>query len=438
MKKQAYSSILLLLFLISPGALFAWGLATHAYFGDKLGKTSGYLNLQEIYGAMAADFNKSLFGTVYQESLGVLTHTKFNQVSDLAATAGLKAFAYGLITHNSIWGADFTAHHEGRTTSGRGYVSVQVTALKFAFHDSLEQILLNNGLAPQQADSLATEYAPSLAHLATELAVDVWIKRHESADIGKKILQSTQLRSSAIPALLVAAYADPLAHQCDISRLTTTGLILGAEKSFQEFVSYYGYMLTKKESELIRLLSIYAANIAEGYFKLVHGLTISVPPAAAANLLTLAMEQVETSYAAEIAATLAYLKNEMPLHQNGLVPQPLALEQEASFESENPTLLRLFSLEQNYPNPFNQLTTISYRLAAASHVRLEIYNLNGQKERTLLDADLPAGVHRVQWDAKNATGEPAASGPYIYRIQITPQEGRWPPLELARQMVLVK
>lgn len=438
MKKQICLIIMLGLFLIVPRTLLAWGLATHAYFGEKLGKSSGYLNLQEIYGAMAPDLNRNLFGTRYQDSLGVLTHTKFDLVSNRAVTSGLNAFAYGFVSHNEIWGADFTAHHEGRTTTGRGYISVQATALKSAFHDSVEQILLNNGIDPQTADSLAAEYAPSLAHLAAELAVDIWIKRYESPGLGKQIIQAAQFRSPAIPGLLVAAYAEPLARRCDISRLTATGLILAAEKSFQELVSYYGYMFSKKDPELISLLSTYAASIAEQYFKLVHGLKISVPQTATANLLKLAMAQVEISYAAEIAATLAYLKNEMPLRQAGLPSPPLALENAAEFEPVDRILPQSFSLEQNYPNPFNQATTISYRLGVASHVQLDIYNLTGQKERTLLDADLPAGVHSVHWDGKSATAESVASGIYLYHITITPLEGSWPPIEFSRQMVLIK
>ncbi len=438
MKKQIGLIILLSFYLICPATLFAWGLATHAYFGDKLGKTSIYLNWQEIYGAMAPDLNKSLFGTRYQDSLGVLTHSKFSLVSNLAKTSGLKAFAYGFSSHNEIWGADFTAHHEGRTTSGRGYVSVQVTALKSAFQDSIQQILLNNGIDPQPADSLSAEYAPSLAHLATELAVDIWIKRHESPGIGKQMIQAAQLRSSSIPGLLVAAYAEPLAQQCDISRLTATGLILAAEKSFQECVSYYGYILSKNDSQLISLLSVYAANLAEQYFKLVHGLTISVPPAAAANLLRLAMAQVENSYAAEIAATLAYLRNEMPLRQHSLQSPNLALQNEAEDLTEIEPVPGQLALEQNYPNPFNQATAISFQVGLPSHVRLEIFNLRGQKQRTLLDSDLPAGLHSVLWDGRDMNGQPAAAGAYIFRITMLPHDAREKPFEQARPMLLLK
>ncbi len=72
-----------------------------------------------------------------------------------------------------------------------------------------------------------------------------------------------------------------------------------------------------------------------------------------------------------------------------------------------------FTLSQNYPNPFNPSTTLQFSLPEASQVRLEIFNLLGQKVSTLVAGDkLQAGWHSVQFDASNLS-----SGVYIYRIQ---------------------
>jgi len=71
-----------------------------------------------------------------------------------------------------------------------------------------------------------------------------------------------------------------------------------------------------------------------------------------------------------------------------------------------------FLLYQNYPNPFNPKTTISWQLAVGSTVKLEIFNLMGQKITTLLSASLPSGSHSVEWDASDM-----ASGVYLYRIR---------------------
>ena len=71
-----------------------------------------------------------------------------------------------------------------------------------------------------------------------------------------------------------------------------------------------------------------------------------------------------------------------------------------------------YYLKQNYPNPFNPTTTIEYGLAQAGHVKIELYNMLGQKVRTLFEGNLPAGRHVLQLSAADLT-----SGIYFYRIQ---------------------
>ncbi|UCD93816.1 MAG: T9SS type A sorting domain-containing protein, partial [Candidatus Zixiibacteriota bacterium] len=71
-----------------------------------------------------------------------------------------------------------------------------------------------------------------------------------------------------------------------------------------------------------------------------------------------------------------------------------------------------FSLSQNRPNPFNPVTRIPFALPQASHVRLEIFNIMGQKVATLVDGPLEAGEHVYTFD-----GSTVASGVYLYRIQ---------------------
>ncbi|MCK4511011.1 T9SS type A sorting domain-containing protein [bacterium] len=70
------------------------------------------------------------------------------------------------------------------------------------------------------------------------------------------------------------------------------------------------------------------------------------------------------------------------------------------------------TLSQNYPNPFNPLTEISFALPYASQVRLEIFNVMGQKPTTLVEGRLSRGHHNYTWD-----GSGAASGVYFYRLE---------------------
>jgi hypothetical protein len=81
-------------------------------------------------------------------------------------------------------------------------------------------------------------------------------------------------------------------------------------------------------------------------------------------------------------------------------------------ESQN-NLPRKFVLYQNYPNPFNPLTHIRFGLPKSSDVKIEIFDILGQKVGTLLNTKKPAGYHTIDFDATNF-----ASGLYLYRIQV--------------------
>jgi len=75
-----------------------------------------------------------------------------------------------------------------------------------------------------------------------------------------------------------------------------------------------------------------------------------------------------------------------------------------------------YSLSQNYPNPFNPDTRLDYTVPRSEHVTIDIFNINGQKVRTLVDETVAAGQHSVVWDAKSDSGERVASGVYLYRL----------------------
>ncbi len=98
------------------------------------------------------------------------------------------------------------------------------------------------------------------------------------------------------------------------------------------------------------------------------------------------------------------------------------------FNSELP---KEFSLGQNYPNPFNPSTEILFDLPHRSRVRIEIYNVMGQRVRNLVDEQLPAGSYRRSWDGTNDLGQSVSSGVYLYRM-VTET------FVQARKMVLLK
>jgi uncharacterized repeat protein (TIGR03803 family) len=87
---------------------------------------------------------------------------------------------------------------------------------------------------------------------------------------------------------------------------------------------------------------------------------------------------------------------------------------ETGHNLELPSTIRL---NQNYPNPFNPSTVISYRLSAFSDVKLMIYNVLGQKIKTLVNSFQTAGEYSLVWDATDEKNNPVSSGIYFYRLQ---------------------
>jgi len=76
-----------------------------------------------------------------------------------------------------------------------------------------------------------------------------------------------------------------------------------------------------------------------------------------------------------------------------------------------------FSLSQNYPNPFNPATNFQFSLCKSAHVKIEIFNIVGQKVRILVDEDMKPGFYVADWDGKDENQNPVSSGIYFYRMQ---------------------
>ena len=78
----------------------------------------------------------------------------------------------------------------------------------------------------------------------------------------------------------------------------------------------------------------------------------------------------------------------------------------------------VFQLGQNYPNPFNPATTIHYQLPIAGSARVDIFDLLGQRVRTLVNEAKPAGFYSIGWNGYDDAGQAVASGVYFYRLEI--------------------
>lgn len=90
---------------------------------------------------------------------------------------------------------------------------------------------------------------------------------------------------------------------------------------------------------------------------------------------------------------------------NVMFADPTSIEQISELSKE-------FSLKQNYPNPFNPSTKISFSLPSQEHVVVEVFNMLGQKVITLMDKNMNAGYHELEFN-----GSDLSSGVYFYAIQ---------------------
>ncbi len=89
----------------------------------------------------------------------------------------------------------------------------------------------------------------------------------------------------------------------------------------------------------------------------------------------------------------------------------LMIERQIGIDDNAGVMPSRFELIGNYPNPFNNSTVISFRLAQAAQVSLNVYNVLGQQVTELHSGYLAAGLHSFQW-----TGDTAPSGVYFYKL----------------------
>jgi parallel beta-helix repeat protein len=101
------------------------------------------------------------------------------------------------------------------------------------------------------------------------------------------------------------------------------------------------------------------------------------------------------------------------------------------FDNSIPDFDRI-KLYNNYPNPFNPTTTISFSIPEDSKVNLSIYNIKGQKVKTLSDSKFERGIHKLIWDSKDSNGKAVSSGIYFYKLKVNDKS------KAVKKMLLLK
>lgn len=94
----------------------------------------------------------------------------------------------------------------------------------------------------------------------------------------------------------------------------------------------------------------------------------------------------------------------------------VVLSNETDIANKGVQIAKKMKLYSNYPNPFNPTTNIEFTLPHRSQVRLDVYNLLGNRVKTLVNDKLNQGRHSVIWNGKTESGQLASSGIYFYKL----------------------
>jgi hypothetical protein len=117
---------------------------------------------------------------------------------------------------------------------------------------------------------------------------------------------------------------------------------------------------------------------------------------------------------------------------NWFPSQKEAWDQDAAgVTKDNNITPEAYSLSEAYPNPFNPETNFKFSIAKVGNVKLSVYNILGQKVRTLLNSDLTAGSYTAKWDGRDDYGFSVSSGVYFFQLE----SGSF---NMTKKMVLMK
>ena len=111
-----------------------------------------------------------------------------------------------------------------------------------------------------------------------------------------------------------------------------------------------------------------------------------------------------------------YENNSQTFDQEGLVTI-IDIEMVDVLSVDIVGLAKEVKLGKNYPNPFNPVTSISFTIPGKQIVQLTIFDILGNEISTLLNSELSAGLHNVQWNGSNMIGQQVASGVYLYTLK---------------------
>jgi len=202
----------------------------------------------------------------------------------------------------------------------------------------------------------------------------------------------------------------------DVIELSENKVILAI--GMKEISDIYSFSLTLKyDPEILKIINVSNTEQTQDYSLIYNteGLYLNIAAAGTKAINgggSLVNIEFELSKTATYSADNSLLITSFSLNEI----QATNLNKEISLNTV-PALPTEYAISQNYPNPFNLQTMIKYQLPEKAHVKIELFNLLGQRVRTLFNEEIKAGYHQVSWDGLDDFQNTAASGVYIFRLQ---------------------
>jgi hypothetical protein len=292
----------LIVLLVAP-ASFAWGPGTHTYIAGKINPDAA--NADRRYGAVAPDLNQMVS---YDQNSAYFkaTHHHFKYVWDAAGggTSVQKDLAWGFVTHNEAWGADYTAHISSLTLDpSQGYVIQKSQQLCAVLTQQLTQAGMTQYLGLITLDN---------CHFVLEYGIEAMLQQ-QHPELAQQLAEAAGTHSAESEALFMNAFA------AKYGPAFGTAIAYG-DGQWRSLIAKYAYVLgSSNPSKMDGLdgMAMYLVYIGQT----AQLIDPSLDPALVAGLIKLALfDSIQicgNDYQGEIDATIQFVGHQLVAHKVG-------------------------------------------------------------------------------------------------------------------------
>jgi hypothetical protein len=305
--------------VMMPAVTFSWNQATHAYIADRLGARVGHENLNEMWGSVAPDLFNFVFapalcpGWISDQTQGADPATVMN-IWNAASTDKEKALAFGFVSHNQTWGADFVAHVSGLRPGyeNDGYIITKAKELLNAPSNSADPLRTFGDVFASLG--MSSDEALLVAHVITEDAVDIRLGNEVAPQLGRRLATAARSDTRSFPPLLARTFAADYADHCFRGDYSTAATVLTAtEQEHRKNMILLGQAISQTKPVAVRLLSEQLVGVLPGFL----GRPLPIADKQAVQIVEAAMFSAMglcDDYKAEIEATIEFVGKNLKDH----------------------------------------------------------------------------------------------------------------------------